>query len=95
MKIHTVGDVMTDEVVQAHRETPFKDVVRLVDAHRISGLPVVDHDDKVIGVVSGTDLARGQAAGPVGAGIAGTGCRACDVRGTERMPGRLPPPPAN
>ncbi|MEU0649158.1 CBS domain-containing protein [Streptomyces umbrinus] len=62
MKIHTVGDVMTDEVVQAHRETPFKDVVRLLDAHRISGLPVVDHDDKVIGVVSGTDLVRGQAA---------------------------------
>ncbi|MDX2548854.1 CBS domain-containing protein [Streptomyces sp. WI04-05B] len=62
VKIHTVGDVMTDEVVQAHRETPFKDVVRLLDAHRISGLPVVDHDDKVIGVVSGTDLVRGQAA---------------------------------
>ncbi|UIX34213.1 CBS domain-containing protein [Streptomyces sp. GQFP] len=62
MKIHTVGDVMTDEVVQAHRETPFKDVVRLLDAHRISGVPVVDHDDKVVGVVSGTDLVRGQAA---------------------------------
>ncbi|MFI2035148.1 CBS domain-containing protein [Streptomyces bottropensis] len=62
MKIHTVGDVMTDEVVQAHRETPFKDVVRLLDAHRISGMPVVDHDDKVVGVVSGTDLVRGQAA---------------------------------
>ncbi|MFI1444236.1 CBS domain-containing protein [Streptomyces fructofermentans] len=62
MKIHTVGDVMTDEVVQAHRETPFKDVVRLLDAHRISGVPVVDHDGKVVGVVSGTDLVHGQAA---------------------------------
>ncbi|MFI1354458.1 CBS domain-containing protein [Streptomyces sp. NPDC020898] len=62
MKIHTVGDVMTDEVVQAHRETPFKEVVRLLDAHRISGVPVVDHDGKVVGVVSGTNLVRGQAA---------------------------------
>ena len=62
MKIHTVGDVMTGEVVQAHRGTPFKEVVRLLEAHRISGVPVVDHDDKVVGVVSGTDLVRGQAA---------------------------------
>jgi CBS domain-containing protein len=58
-----VGEVMTHEVVQAHRETPFKDVVRLLDRHRISGLPVVDGDDKVVGVISGTDLIRHQAAG--------------------------------
>ncbi|MFI7413474.1 CBS domain-containing protein [Streptomyces sp. NPDC049627] len=57
-----VGEVMTREVVEARRETPFKDVARLLDRHRISGLPVVDHDDKVVGVVSGTDLVRCQAA---------------------------------
>ncbi|WP_128381343.1 CBS domain-containing protein [Streptomyces cavernae] len=62
MKTQTVGDVMTSDVVQAHLETPFKDVVRLLDRHRIGGLPVVDHDDKVLGVISGTDLVRGQAA---------------------------------
>ncbi|KUN82775.1 CBS domain-containing protein [Streptomyces griseoruber] len=56
-----VGEVMTREVVQAHRETAFKDVVRLLDRHRISGLPVVDEDDKVVGVISGTDLIRHQA----------------------------------
>ncbi|ARP74546.1 hypothetical protein LK07_31275 [Streptomyces pluripotens] len=53
---------MTSEVVQARRTTPFKEVVRLLDLHRISGLPVVDQDDKVLGVVSGTDLVREQAA---------------------------------
>lgn len=57
-----VGEVMTREVVEARRETPFKDVARLLDEHRISGLPVVDHDDKVLGVVSETDLIRRQAA---------------------------------
>jgi CBS domain-containing protein len=58
----TVGEVMTSEVVDAHPETSFKDVARLLDRHRISGLPVVDHDDKVLGVISETDLIRFQAA---------------------------------
>ncbi|MFE1291798.1 CBS domain-containing protein [Streptomyces sp. NPDC058751] len=57
----TVGEVMTREVVEAHRETSVKDVARLLDRHRISGLPVVDHDDKVVGVISETDLIRRQA----------------------------------
>ncbi|MER7181353.1 CBS domain-containing protein [Streptomyces hyaluromycini] len=57
-----VGEVMTSDVIEAHPETSFKDVVRLLDRHRISGLPVVDHDDKVVGVVSQTDLVRRQAA---------------------------------
>ncbi|OIJ68688.1 CBS domain-containing protein [Streptomyces mangrovisoli] len=64
MKTHTVGEVMTSDVVLAHRGTPFKELVRLLDRHRIGGLPVVDHDDKVLGVVSGTDLVRAQAHRP-------------------------------
>ncbi|MFI8228732.1 CBS domain-containing protein [Streptomyces sp. NPDC085900] len=58
MEPHIIGEVMTNEVVLAHRTTPFQELVGLLDRHRISGLPVVDHDDKVLGVVSGTDLAR-------------------------------------
>ncbi|MFC0602525.1 CBS domain-containing protein [Streptomyces palmae] len=59
---HVVGEVMTREVVEARRETPLKDVARLLAQHRISGLPVLDHDDKVLGVISETDLIRRQAA---------------------------------
>lgn len=33
----------------------------MLDHHRISGLPVVDADDKVLGVLSGSDLIRNQA----------------------------------
>ncbi|MFD6229424.1 CBS domain-containing protein [Streptomyces sp. NPDC060232] len=65
----TVGDVMTGEVVQAHPDTPFKELARLLASHHISGLPVVDDDDKVMGVVSQTDLTRRQAArGRTGSG---------------------------
>ncbi|MEU0022212.1 CBS domain-containing protein [Streptomyces rochei] len=61
MTAHIVGEVMTRDVVHTRRTTPFKEVVRLLDHHRISGLPVVDADDKVLGVLSGSDLVRNQA----------------------------------
>jgi CBS domain-containing protein len=66
MKTRTVGEVMTSEVVCASRQTPLDDVVRLLDRHRIRALPVVDHDDKVVGVVSGADLAHGSVATTAG-----------------------------
>ncbi|MFI1354443.1 CBS domain-containing protein [Streptomyces sp. NPDC020898] len=62
MKHNRVGSVMTTEVVRAEYGTPFKEVARLLADHRISGLPVVDEDDHVIGVISETDLMVRQAA---------------------------------
>lgn len=64
MRHNKVGSVMTTNVVRAQYGTPFKEVARLLAAHRISGLPVVDEDDKVIGVISETDLVARQAATP-------------------------------
>ncbi|MER6181757.1 CBS domain-containing protein [Streptomyces sp. NPDC001652] len=64
MKHNKVGSVMTHDVVRAQYGTPFKKVARLLADHRISGLPVVDEDDKVIGVISETDLMVRQAATP-------------------------------
>ncbi|MFF7274916.1 CBS domain-containing protein [Streptomyces griseorubiginosus] len=64
MKHDKVGSVMTTEVVRATYATPFKEVARLLGEHRISGLPVVDEDDKVIGVISETDLMIRQAETP-------------------------------
>ncbi|MFI6463082.1 CBS domain-containing protein [Streptomyces sp. NPDC050538] len=64
MKHNKVGSVMTTEVVRATYGTPFKEVARLLGEHRVSGLPVVDEDDQVIGVVSETDLMAHQAEAP-------------------------------
>ncbi|MFJ1730300.1 CBS domain-containing protein [Streptomyces sp. NPDC088254] len=64
MKHNKVGSVMTTDVVSAEYGTPFKEVARLLAAHRVSGLPVVDEGDKVIGVISETDLIARQAATP-------------------------------
>jgi CBS domain-containing protein len=64
MKHNKVGSVMTTEVVRAEYGTPFKEVARLLADHRISGLPVVDEDGKVVGVISETDLMVRQAETP-------------------------------
>lgn len=49
---------MTDDVVSARRGTRVDDLARWLAEYDINGLPVLDSDDKVIGVVSATDLAR-------------------------------------
>ncbi|MHB9755729.1 CBS domain-containing protein [Streptomyces sp. BYX5S] len=61
MKHSRIGSVMVAEVVRAEYATPFKEVARLLNRHRISGLPVVNSDQKVIGVISETDLMARQA----------------------------------
>ncbi|WP_460072847.1 CBS domain-containing protein [Streptomyces sp. YKOK-I1] len=60
---------MVGDVVTARCDTPFKEVVRLLEEHRISGLPVIDEDRKVVGVISGTDLVLRQAHEPETAGV--------------------------
>ena len=51
-----VRDMMTTNVVTVSPSTPFKTVVSLLGAHRISAVPVVDEADKVVGIVSESDL---------------------------------------
>ncbi|AZS69835.1 hypothetical protein DDE74_01605 [Streptomyces lydicus] len=58
MKHRRVGSVMTDDVVSARSGTPADDVARWLAEYDINGLPVVDAEDRVIGVVSATDLKR-------------------------------------
>ncbi|MFC5720920.1 CBS domain-containing protein [Streptomyces gamaensis] len=66
MRQSKVGNLMTPDVVSVRPATPFKEVTRLLAEHDISGLPVVDDDDKVLGVISESDLMLRQAAVPAG-----------------------------
>jgi CBS domain-containing protein len=51
-----VRDVMTRSVVSVHRITPLKEVAQALVDNEISGVPVVDVDGTVLGVVSEADL---------------------------------------
>ncbi|CAL9361094.1 MULTISPECIES: CBS domain-containing protein [unclassified Streptomyces] len=66
MKATEVGAVMTTDVVTAAYGTPLGDVVRALAEHRVGGLPVTDDEDRVIGVISTSDLSRprSRTAGP-------------------------------
>lgn len=52
----TVKDVMTRTVVVVRDSTPFKEVVRRMQEHRVSAVPVVDENGRCLGVVSEADL---------------------------------------
>ncbi|MEU2164046.1 CBS domain-containing protein [Streptomyces sp. NPDC019208] len=52
----TVSDVMTHTAVAVGRHAAYKEIVELMDQWKISALPVVEGDGRVIGVVSEADL---------------------------------------
>jgi CBS domain-containing protein len=51
-----VRDVMSTEVVVTTPAAPLRDVLELLASRGVTGLPVVDDDDRVIGVVSQADI---------------------------------------
>ncbi|WP_020123405.1 CBS domain-containing protein [Streptomyces canus] len=53
---YTVSDVMTHTVIAVGRGAPFKEIVELIDQWKVSALPVLEGEGRVIGVVSEADL---------------------------------------
>ncbi|MFH9980149.1 CBS domain-containing protein [Streptomyces sp. NPDC017179] len=53
---HIVSDVMTHTVVAVGRDVPFKEIVSLMSQGKVSALPVLEGEGRVIGVVSEADL---------------------------------------
>ena len=56
--IFTAGDLMTRDVAVVHPETSLLDAVKLMAKRKISGVPVVDDDGTIVGMLSEGDLVR-------------------------------------
>jgi CBS domain-containing protein len=67
----TVKDVMTTHVIAVPKGASFKEMAATLREHRVSAFPVLDDDDKVIGVVSEADLLTEEALDGWGAGMPG------------------------
>jgi CBS-domain-containing membrane protein len=65
-----VKDIMTTRVVAVRSEASYRDMIAALRARRVSGLPVVDAEGTVVGVISETDLLTKRAK---------AGCTAADL----------------
>ena len=51
-----VGDVMTKKVITVTEDTPIEDAARIMVDNKIGGLPVVNENDAVMGIITETDI---------------------------------------
>lgn len=51
-----VGDIMTTKIIKVQPDTRVSEIARLMSQHSVSGLPVVDAADRVVGIVTELDM---------------------------------------
>ena len=51
-------EIMTTPVISIRADTPLKKAAEILDVNSFSGVPVVDEDDQLIGIISETDILR-------------------------------------
>lgn len=54
----TARDIMTREVVTIRRDASVEELAKLLEEHRISGVPVLDQTGALVGVVTQSDLVQ-------------------------------------
>lgn len=52
----TVADIMTTDPISVSPQTSLQEAIQILADKKISGLPVVDEQGKLIGIISETDL---------------------------------------
>ncbi len=56
--MQTAKDIMTASVVSVNENQTLKDAIEILAKNHFSGIPVVDEGEKVIGIISNTDIVR-------------------------------------
>ncbi len=59
--IRTVADLMTRDPIAIRSDASLSEATRLLDSNHIHGLPVVDAEGALVGVLSQTDIIRARA----------------------------------
>jgi len=54
-----VAALMSTDIVSVSPSTSLADAARIMLANRVSGLPVLDSDGRLVGVITENDLRRG------------------------------------
>lgn len=54
----TARDIMTREVITVSPEARVEELAKLLEQHRISGVPVLEEDGRLVGVVTQSDLVQ-------------------------------------
>lgn len=57
----TVEDVMTPDPILVHADETLQAAARVLEENEISGVPVIDEDELLVGVLSDSDLVRARA----------------------------------
>jgi CBS domain-containing protein len=57
-KVSRIAEIMTRRVYSTYADEPLELAARTLDTHSISALPVVDRDNKVIGMITSDHISR-------------------------------------
>ncbi len=58
-----VRDIMTTEPLTIKENVTLRDAIKIFSANEVSGLPVLDQDNNLVGVVSSTDVIHNESSG--------------------------------
>lgn len=80
----SIEDVMIKDVIDVHADTPLSDVIGLLLEHNITGVPVVDDDNHLVGIISEKDTLNSICVvNAMTSGNGFSGMTASDVMSTE------------
>jgi len=51
-------DIMSSPPISIHEDKTLREAIELLAEHRFSGLPVVNNEGKIVGIISDTDIIR-------------------------------------